>query len=487
MEGSIGGVEPEEKHPLPRRKCLIFQLTRLYALVRRVMNNEFDFEKFSNYLSGKYTKKGKSNRRLKKGSRRKKKVKSFHKKIPKFEALTSKTIGYNDLSIKDSTVDGGVYNFQHVRPYYVHEVELSDSMAPKIGTKSLRLLCSMEIARNCESLRSAHIVNQCWNNLWKPIWEIILYNNMDSPYLFKLFATQFSQCTDFQCHTKLSIDFQHQYRRLVNQERDMVLHRHLLIGASPKHRIETICGNFHVASFINIHQSFSYEGLISIKISSQLSRDSLILLSNLTSITHLDVSGCRNVDDSVINSWCIAINVGKLPHLNCLILNNCPITQVGLLKLLNLNRGDIFYVESDISIDVKESHNAWKSSYQNTALLSLCSLDKWYHVNLLYYTAQHTLDSYLTRMKSIIVEDYRIVEDKILPHSDTDMINTQITSAWLHNLNRKLGTNPVYSYLLSQRIPSRPKEIIKVTKENKLSVVPKRKVKVTSLNSFFEI
>ncbi|KAI0462704.1 hypothetical protein LJB42_003505 [Komagataella kurtzmanii] len=451
------------------------------------MNNGFDFEKFSSYLSGKYTKKEKSNRRLKKGSRRKKKVKSFQKRIPKFEVLTSKTIGYNDLSIKDSTVHGGVYNFQHVRPYYVHEVELSDSMAPKIGTKSLRLLCSMEIARNCESLRLAHIDKECWNNLWKQIWEIILYNNMDSPYLFKLFATQFSQCTDFPCHTKLSIDFQHQYRRLVNQERDVVLHRHLLIGASPKHRIETICGNFHLASFINVHQSFSYGGLVSIKVRSQLSRESLISLSNLTSITHLDVSGCRNVDDSVINSWCIAINVGKLPHLNCLILNDCPITKSGLLKLLNLTRGDIFYLESHIQIDLKESHNEWNSSYQNTALLSLCSLDKWYHVNLLYYTAQKTLDFYLTRMKSTIVEDYRIVEDKISPHSDIDKINTQLTSAWLHNLQRKLGNNPVYSYLLSQRVPPQPKEVIKVTKENKLSVVPKRKVKITSLNSFFEV
>ncbi|CDK30011.1 unnamed protein product [Kuraishia capsulata CBS 1993] len=247
---------------------------------------------------------------------------------PEYESRLSVIQGTRDLGHIDTTygdVQQIAYQRQMVATPPRGRIEIPRSYRSDLHTVlSLRLLASRKLASMASSIRPSHLSAAPSWHLWKPVWDTICYNDLDSFILFQTFANQFGSKSDFRPHWDWDLNYE-RFERCIELRR-------AIDGLSWKVRLETLFSN-SLASFLvdppNIFQSLCLLDLSNMTID----RHALISLTQID-LTVLDVSGVLSVDDGVVKSWITAIGSGKWSHLSMVDVSFTRVGQEGLLALL---------------------------------------------------------------------------------------------------------------------------------------------------------
>lgn len=239
-------------------------------------------------------------------------------------------------------------------------------------TPSVLSLNSLDPSTSSQSL---------WCVLWKHVWQILALSGADSFHNFVLFATAFANEPGFACHGNY-IDAVHglvpwsnfQYVSSLTRPNDLPASSAWGLRGSvlaervppnkPLHRFDRLVHNMNFKSFGQLLNSQPFKHIVLLNLSySQLSQADYIGLTSLASLVGLDVTGCRFVNQNVLNSWilalktktecfeCLKSSCGHVkscwPNLRILVLANNPGLGPKTVAKLFSETTSLTYIEVD--------------------------------------------------------------------------------------------------------------------------------------------
>lgn len=233
-------------------------------------------------------------------------------------------------------------------------VYLWQYVAPQMGTKpkqtldrlpSLRQLCAVQVAHNCEGLSLEYLQEAPWT-CWQPVWENILKLRKDSPDLFRMFALQFGMRPSFRCHastfapkSSAGLDMREQALELA------------LIPAHRKHRIDNVFSNVSLADLGSFVAKLPCLVVATCSKLKAFSAPQLISVFSIANLSALDLSGNDLVDDQLIYTLRLCL-VSKKLGLKILRVSGCSnLTKRGVASLFKDDPDlHLCYVETDIDM-----------------------------------------------------------------------------------------------------------------------------------------
>lgn len=252
------------------------------------------------------------------------------------------------------------------------------------GVRSLRELAALALA----SIVVSHpddltefVIRQSmvnWAGGWKLVWDKIAEAGLDSYSMFQRFANVFANEHGFRCHGK------HVYSNVFGgtrgvdhrflDKRTTCLGERLIVGKS-NHRIELLPGLRNMSSLameLNDKQQFKFLTLVNLSVSNGQSvqplRQSFLDIMAIPSLVALDVSGCDNIDATILQCWALAMKSGQWQNLRILCLNRCArVTSPAVYDLMKLSSASLakvsglVYIETstEVSLEFSGPSDLW--------------------------------------------------------------------------------------------------------------------------------
>lgn len=231
----------------------------------------------------------------------------------------------------------------------------------KDGVQSLRELAAEKLASlvvdNPDDLTDAIIKDSMlsYSAGWKLVWDIVANSGSDSYIMFQRFANNFGQDPKFRCHGKQTYFNVYEDKNNtsfapsgLNSKRVECMNCRLIFSR-PNHRIEYFPNLVNMGSLVmelNSNQHFKFLALLDLSSSKQAvkrwKRQSFLDIMGLPSLVALDVSGCEEVDSSIIKLWTVAIKSGQWQNLRLLDLAGCEgigntLVLIDLMKISQMS------------------------------------------------------------------------------------------------------------------------------------------------------
>lgn len=231
-----------------------------------------------------------------------------------------------------------IYLWQYVKP-------LRDTNSSTASQKlsSLRQLCAVQVAHNCEGLSVEYLKEALWS-CWQPVWENILKLGKDSPDVFRMFAMHFGDQSSFRCH----------FSSFISQlsaglsTRDQALDTSLIPGWR-NHRMDNVFSNVSLGDMATFIGKLRCCVVAACSNLHTFSSPQLISVASMANIVALDLSRNDVVDDQFVYTLRLCIASRNL-SLKILKITGCSnLTRRGLETLLE-QESPLCYVETDLNV-----------------------------------------------------------------------------------------------------------------------------------------
>lgn len=212
---------------------------------------------------------------------------------------------------------------------------------------SLKNICALVLAENADALEPSYLSTCSWT-CWRPVWEVICQWNLDSPYIFKMFAKQFGSMPGFKCH----------YMRLTDiGPRSSALASAVIPVRS--HRIDNVFANISHRDFVAFLAGFDAHVILDCSSLKDLDKSQALNFCNTPNLAGLDLSHNDWVDDQFLYTLGRAISFKDLPKLGLLRLVNCPnVSDRGFLEFLRQLLAQLTFISTDIRALTKSTFQA---------------------------------------------------------------------------------------------------------------------------------
>lgn len=224
------------------------------------------------------------------------------------------------------------------------DVESSIDHNEQLGRiRSLKEICTVELARNAVFLSSSCLEEGTWL-LWKDVWNRILNMEQDSFKVFNAFALKFASYGGFRCHGSLEekgASPKADVEKIRNLKQEAIVSN--MTPHCRLHRLENFFSNIDFADFVQYLNSLMYNHYVLLDLSllrSSLNRDDLLRILRIQNLVALDISGVQIVDNAMLKILSTNLKEGKLRRLEILRLKNCPFVSVdGIYDLFKTAEG----------------------------------------------------------------------------------------------------------------------------------------------------
>lgn len=231
-----------------------------------------------------------------------------------------------------------IYLWQCVQP-----TRDTKSTEPEKKLTSLRQLCAVQVAQNCEGLSVEYLKEAPWS-CWQHVWENILRLGKDSPDVFRMFAVHFGDRSSFRCH----------FSNFISQlsaglgTRDKALDTALIPGWK-KHRMDNVFSNVSLGDLATFIGKLHCCVVATCSNLHAFSSPQLISVASMANLVALDLSRNDVVDDQFVYTLRLCIASRNL-NLRILKLSGCSnLTRRGLETLFEQDLS-LCYVESDLNM-----------------------------------------------------------------------------------------------------------------------------------------
>lgn len=270
------------------------------------------------------------------------------------------------------------FNWQHHKYDEGVEFSATDPVESKKGVASLKELASIQLGKMIveypedltENMLKQSMLN--WDGGWKYVWDEIARAGSDSYSMFQRFANVFGDDRRFRCHGKQTYAEAFGKSRLVGRPR--CLSERLQVGKS-SHRVEQLPLLQNMKSLVfelNNRQHFKFVTFIDMGIRNlvqhQHERQAFLDIMALPSLVALEVSGCENVDATVLRCWSLAIKSGQWHSLRLLDVNGCKnVSTQNVTELMKTSKhtpssvSGLVYIRTSVEPYTNELDGLWST------------------------------------------------------------------------------------------------------------------------------
>lgn len=212
---------------------------------------------------------------------------------------------------------------------------------------SLKDICALVLAENADALEPSYLTTCSWT-CWRYVWEVICKWNLDSPYIFKMFAKQFGSMPGFKCHFTHLTDIGQRSSALASA-----------VIPVRSHRIDNVFANISHKDFVGFLAGLDAHVILDCSSLKDLDKSQVLNFCNTPNLAGIDLSHNDWVDDQFLYTLGRAIKFKDLSKLGLLRLVNCPnVTDQGFLDFLRQLLVQLTYISTDIRAFTKSTFEA---------------------------------------------------------------------------------------------------------------------------------